>query len=128
MFTELTGADRACGNLVPRARTFQVSGDRTFGADQKERGLWERDWTRWRQTNHDARTFKNEAKKGAESRIAGSYTQEARVSVQFTHPYNIVTLDIACDAFLNLFYFLFLQNRRSHPAELRKGGSNHFSS
>ena len=30
-------------NLVPRARAFQVSGDRIHGADQKERGLWGRD-------------------------------------------------------------------------------------
>ena len=34
------------------------------------------------QNNHDPRKFENEAKKGAESRIAGSYTHE----VQHTEP------------------------------------------
>ena len=35
--------------------------------------------SRWRPINHDARTIENEAEKAADSHIAGSYIQEARM-------------------------------------------------
>ena len=47
---------------------------------------------------------------------------------QFMHLYNIVTCDVACDAFLNWFPFALLQKRKSRLAEFRKGGSDTFSS
>ena len=51
--------------------------------------------SRWRLINHDARTIENEVEKAADSHIAGSYAQEARM----IHP--IATCDIVCDAFLD---------------------------
>ena len=35
--------------------------------------------SRWRQINYDARTIENEAEKAADSHIASSYIQEARM-------------------------------------------------
>ena len=47
---------------------------------------------------------------------------------QFIYPYNIVTCDRACDAFLNWFSFVFLQKRKSRFVEFRRGVSILFSS
>ena len=55
-------------------------------------------------------TIENEAKKSADSHIAGSYTKEAHMIRPIYAPYNIVTCDIVYDASLIAFLLFLFEN------------------
>ena len=77
--------------------------------------------------SHETRTLKMNSKE-LNPTLPGRVHRRLVWYAQFTHPYNIVTINIARDAGVMppKFYCLFLQKQRSRLAEFKKGGSDHF--
>ena len=78
--------------------------------------------SRWRQINHDARNIENEAEKAADSHIAGSYAQEARMIHPIHAPLKYCNLRYSMRCIFKLIFFGSSSKTKISSRGISKGG------